>query len=216
MAPIFDLGLPATPQGEIFALWEPVTDRLIVTVDDNQLAITLKMLCSSRYTTFVVDLSCAENYYHTIIDNSCCHAWTLTNKQDIFVSDIGNIEKAVPCASLKPAATDSIWPWDQEMPYFQTCLWWLRYLEGNRKIVWYDIDRFMTRLYGSDTKFSDGVFDKIYNLETNILRHLHEGRDVDNIWSSCNKSIQESDVFLQLRYRKYHELRTQEKLVCQA
>jgi hypothetical protein len=211
MSPIFDLGLPNSPGGEIFGLWEPVTDRFIVVVDDSELAKTLKLLCSSRYTTFVVDIAVADNYYHTIIDNSCCHAWTLSNKNDIFVSDVGKIFGAIPCISLQPAAADFEWSWPHEMTYFQTCLWWLRFLKGNHGIPWYDIDRFIARLYQQDTGFSDGGFDKVYNLETAILRHLHEENDVGTMWSLCEKSVQDSDTFLRSLYERYHTMITQTK-----
>lgn len=81
----FDSGYPKNFGDPHFGLYQPVLDCFLLTVCDLAQAQEIKMLASSRYSLYVVDLVCAENYAIDLIDNSCCENWTLSNKEMIQV-----------------------------------------------------------------------------------------------------------------------------------
>lgn len=206
MIPLFDLGLPNDPNAPVYGLWEPVTERFIFVIDDAELALTLRLIGSARYTLFVTEISRATNYHPTIIDNTCCADWTLANRQDIVSSMPAQQTAIVPVAELIQAGSAADWDMDIEMQYFQICAWWLRFTQSNRKLPWYEFDRFIDRLYPQETFDRDhNLFDSIYDLETHVMKNLHASRTNDSLWQACVQAVHDSHPLLQQRYHMHYE-----------
>lgn len=204
MVPAFDLGLPYDSTDPLYGLWEPVTSRFLFVVGELEYAETLRLAASARYSLFVTKISCAENYYYNIIDNSCCNQWSMSNSQDVFTSQPGKFLKPVSVVKLIPCTEYEQWELDREMEYLQICLWWIKFVNSNKQVGWYEFDRFIARIYSElefDTKHN--LFDTIYRLETQLLRCLHQYRNNHDVWENCMSLINQSLPILKTRYQLF-------------
>jgi len=200
----FDIGIPAGSHGVLYGLWEPVSARFAFVIRDKTQAQSLKLLASGRYSLFLTEVSAAANYYHNIIDNHCCHNWTLSNRPDIMTALLGESGVITPVSQLVPSERTEIWAEIYEMQYLQMCLRWLKFLEYIKNISWYTFDRFIDRLY-HDLPWdkSSNVFDKIFDLETNIMRILHAAKQNDTIQQDCEQAIGQSHILIRKIYANY-------------
>jgi hypothetical protein len=122
----FDYGYPTSPGNPHYALYQPVLKCFLLTVSTLEEAQEIKLLASSRYSLYIVDLSSAENYEHNLIDNSCCENWKLSNTSAIFVGHSDDFKKIIKAEILESSDLnngDVI----QEKIYLQTILYYCKY-----------------------------------------------------------------------------------------
>lgn len=73
----------AAEDGSQYGLYEPITDRIIMTSRFPNALETVAFLFFGRYNFYVIKLSTADNFQPNLIDNLCCTNWTIANKSDI-------------------------------------------------------------------------------------------------------------------------------------
>lgn len=100
---VFDYGYPKNFGDPHFGLYQPVLDCFLLVVTDLTQAQEIKLLASSRYSLYVVDLTTAENYSANIIDNTCCENWKISNKQSINIGMSDGINSLVKAVRLETA-----------------------------------------------------------------------------------------------------------------
>lgn len=68
-----------------YALYEPITDRFVITSKHKEPLLMLSLLFSSRYQFSLVRLDTAKNFEINKVDNSCCYNWTF-DKKDLIIN----------------------------------------------------------------------------------------------------------------------------------
>jgi len=69
-----------------YALYEPISDRFVLTSKSEEVLKLLAILFSSRLKLFVCELHYASNFNPNLIDNSCCLNWTIKDKEKFIIS----------------------------------------------------------------------------------------------------------------------------------
>jgi hypothetical protein len=174
----FDLGCIQDLSYPHFALYQPVDDCFLLTVDcDAGQAREIQLLASARYSLFVVDLKTADNYALNLIDNSCCQNWTLGNRSDVAVGAAGTPQIIAARSLLNiPAMEPDL---QDEKQYLQTVWHYIKYLESvqhrNSKSIHDWIDGVL------DLDFQDLEYQETKNLIKKIKRVLYLGTDLEQM-----------------------------------
>lgn len=199
----FDYGIPKDTDQPVFGLWEPVSDRFLLILDDPDIASTIKMTAAGRYNLFVCEISNAKNYYHNIIDNTCCENWTIGNSHSIFVSNLDHYHGPQPVTELLSKEGSPDWPMQIEKDFLQMCFYWGKFFRYLKKSGWYPFDRFVERLYRHENiTGSMSHNDHVEHTETKILRTLFESRGNTGLWDQCVQVIDSATVPIR---RAFHE-----------
>ena len=189
MAPLepFDIGLPAAPGDCHIGLYQPVLDRILLTVRDIGHARDIALIASNRYPLFLVNLVSADNYtqsnqyttnFEKIIDNISCDNWTLPAKQIIptemsnYANFIVNAEHLVP-----------VWRhYDSELPdekhYLHVCWYYLKLLDSiaTNNIRGRRIKEFMLDIFDIQRNQSDMI---VQNLKKQVIAELYLCKDIN-------------------------------------
>lgn len=195
----FDWGYPDNPAKHQLGLWEPCMDRFLLIVSDSDIAETLRMIGSSRYSLFICNLNSADNYSSNLIDNTCCHHWTLSNKSQIRISDFNQFINPLDVQHLvSDNYTDSL-DIDKEKVFLQTCLGWLKFIKHLKNFSgkWYYYYSFIKKIGEHDLPMDQDFYNQIDILENFILKNLYLSRDseltsykIECFMNTLNLSIQ--------------------------
>ena len=184
----FDLALPRTTGECHIGLYQPIFDRILLTVRDIEHARNIALIASNRYPLFLVNLMSADNYtqsnqYTTnpekIIDNNSCDNWTLPAKQIVptemsnYANFIVNAERLLP-----------VWgPYDSDLPeekqYLHVCWYYLKLLDSiaTNNIRGRRIKEFMLDIFDIQRNQSDMI---VQNLKKQVIAELYLCKDIDS------------------------------------
>lgn len=173
----FDLGC-ALPDNQHLVLYQAVTDRFYLALDDLGIAQEIKKVMSSRYDLWICRIDQADNYQTNLIDNDCCMLWSLGNKQDIMVSKpfpctVTMIEHLVPADELCEQDLTHVF---DEQSYMHLVKFWMGYIHAMRGwFSWYDLEEFVSRVIVDPPQGS--LFGLVKETENYILSCCYHGRD---------------------------------------
>ena len=184
----FDLASPGAPGECHIGLYQPIFNRILLTVRDIEHARNISLIASGRYPLFLVNLMSADNYtqsnqYTTnsekIIDNNSCDNWTLPAEQIVptemsnYANFIVNAEHLVP-----------VWrPYDSDLPeekqYLHVCLFYLKLLDSiaTNNIRGRRIKEFMLDVFDIQQNQSDLI---VQNLKKQVIAELYLCKDIDS------------------------------------
>lgn len=194
---LFDLGLPGKYH---IGLYQPIFDRILLTVRDIEQARDIALIASGRYPLFLVNLTTADNYtqsnqYTTnlekIIDNNSCDNWTLPAEQ-IIPTEMSNYANFIVNAThLEP-----VWRhYDLDLPdekhYLQVCWHYLKLLDSiaTNNIHGLRIKKFMSDIFDIEQNESDLI---VQNLKKQIIAELYLCKDINLVKISIENILEQA------------------------
>ena len=185
MAPLepFDLALPKIPGEYHIGLYQPIFDRILLTVRDIDQARDIALIASGRYPLFLVNLTTANNYtqsnqYTTntekIIDNNSCDNWTLPAEQIVPTEMSNYADFIVNATHLVPVRRHYDTELHKEKHYLQVCWYYLKLFDSN--IQGRRIKKFMSDIFDIQQNESDLI---VQNLKKQIIAELYLCKDID-------------------------------------
>jgi hypothetical protein len=198
----FDLGLPITPGDCHIGLYQPIFDRILLTVCDIEQARDIALIASGRYPLLLVNLTTADNYtqsnqYTTstkkTIDNSSCDNWTLPAEQ-IVPTEMSNYANFI----VNATHLASVWrQYDSDLSdekhYLQVCWYYLKLFDS--KIHGQRIKKFMSDIFDIQQNDSDLI---MQNLKKQIIAELYLCKDINLVKISIENILKQAanDVVL--------------------
>jgi hypothetical protein len=179
----FDLGLPNIPGEYHIGLYQPIFDRILLTVRDVEQARDIALIASGRYPLFLVNLTTADNYtqsnqYTTnpekIIDNNSCDNWTLPGEQIVPTEMSNYADFIVNATHLVPVWRHYEPDLPDEKHYLQVCWHYLKLFDSN--IRGQRIKKFMSDIFDIQQNESDLI---VQNLKKQIIAELYLCKDID-------------------------------------
>lgn len=182
----FDIGYPKVFGRTHIGLYQPVLGCFLLTLCDLKQAQEIKLLASSRYSLYSIDLTTAKNYCPNIIDNDCCENWTLSNRKDIEVGSSWGTQKIlcaeelVPCSTVDPDI-------QKEKEHLQLIWYYVRYyLQLCLNDTHYEINQFIHDVMG----INDHNFQCVQSFIANAKKTLYLGRDSNGVEQDMQSHIE--------------------------
>jgi hypothetical protein len=121
----FTYGYPDHLALPTYALYQPVLDCFLITVESPKVANQLQILLSSRYSLYTVCLNTADNYTHNLIDNTICENWTFSGRKQLPVTQINKVDQIVYADHLELIDHNPGCDIDREKQWFFLCNFYL-------------------------------------------------------------------------------------------
>lgn len=173
----FYYGAQSHANQTLYALYLPVVDRFVLTGTNLLQIEMISLLLSSRYLTWICEISSAENWVPGLVDNECCHNWTLENRKDVLASQLTDF---LPVKVTKLIEHTQPWPAaESEKSWTQTLIHWTGYLFflQTQVLRFYKVNRFVDRILGQPSFEQNSIYSKTQQLETDVARILYLGHD---------------------------------------
>lgn len=177
----FDLGCALSGR-EHLALYQPVTDRFYLTLDDVWLAQEIKKIMSGRFDLWICRIDQCQNYSPNLIDNECCFDWSLANKTDVVASRPWpmRVIEVSELVSAEPMSITDRTHVIQQQDHMHLIRFWAGYIKAMKSwLSWYDLEDFMSKVITSVPEGS--LIQYLQDLEKFILSQCYHGLDVETV-----------------------------------
>jgi hypothetical protein len=181
----------------IYGLYEPVSDRFLIILQNENIAKQLKYILSSRYNLHICRVDVASNYKDTYINDNNCDKWTLSNREDINFSN-PIMSPNIVVKELRPADIVPQYNVLNEKVWCFFCKHWLYIL--NNETDWPDyrwlyskLDDYLNSFLNiKDTQFDNHHYkQKLSLVKNDILKLLYLSRDFKSTELAIEKLVHE-------------------------
>lgn len=157
-----------------YGLYEPVTDRFVLTSKFLQPLEDIAILFSGRYMFHICDLTTAVNFEMNLIDNECCYNWTLGSKRGLRINECVKEfaeKETYEAQNLVPATEIDInEPIVQDHEYLLAAFSWVS--DGEHNLIPTRVQPFTV---------AENKFKNLIDLPVNIVKSTQLLKDINNV-----------------------------------
>ena len=203
----FNYGCPATSSDSVYGLYQPTLDCFIVVDPEIEVLKLAKVLLSSRYGLYIIELNKASNYSLNLIDNEICENWSIKNKNNISIGKSMSAVDVIPAAELVTSCPKIEWNVAEEKKWALTVNWWIRLVNNTSH------HRYKYMVYDTTLKHMPGIAnldsyrENFYATEQKIYETLYFGTDFDTTLSALENIIINNKHFNDTYYALKNHIR---------
>lgn len=178
MSPYFTIGLPASHNDPLYALYSFALNRFILTEPNLEIAFKTAGLMFGKVDLRVVEISAADNFFPTIIDNTVVENWNMITENYYISLKTNVIKDLITPISLteNPIAAEDIQRVKTAKDWTEMCRFWVDIIESTKQhFLRENIPQEMLRSFIDEPVFP-GPF---HETEKSMLRHLYVDIDFD-------------------------------------